>query len=491
MQRLIQLLSLVAALLPFAPVIAQVDSEQREIDWQTNAFDYRGQYRKAFNVYCPPAGKAATVWGTGVYTDDSSICTAAVHALATFDFARGGTVYFAMEPGQEGYDGDRRRGVSTQVWSTFWDGGYRIIAGAPGKKQSELNDLTPLEIPWTTSAKYLRGKTGSRRVLLCPSKGEVQPVWGNDVYTDDSSICAAAVHAGVITVAHGGGITMQTEVGRDNYAAQKRNGVASLPWERWNGSFSVPRGQKVLELPVAAPIVEEVEPVRGPAVAPVMRATSLGPSGELLLQWNTTASDWRGQRGQVKTAYCPASGITATVWGSTLHTDDSSICTAAVHSLATFTAQSGGTVQFEMLDGRNSYVARQKNGVAALEWGAWESSFRIISGVPGKRPNEIGNNTELEISWSTTGARVRSKSGLQRVRCAAIGDEQAVWGNDSYSDNSSVCTAAVHAGLITTQGGGVVTLVPAAVRQNFVAAMRNGVASLALNAPGASFTLRK
>lgn len=49
---------------------------------------FRGHDGDEVRVYCPPGGAARTVWGTRVYTYDSSVCTAAVHAgLATFDAA--------------------------------------------------------------------------------------------------------------------------------------------------------------------------------------------------------------------------------------------------------------------------------------------------------------------------------------------------------------------------------------------------------------------
>lgn len=73
-------------------------------------------------MYCPPNGTiAATVWGSGMYTDDSAICVAAALALASFEAARGGTVYIAMEAGLEGYDTEIRRGVTTTKWRLEWE----------------------------------------------------------------------------------------------------------------------------------------------------------------------------------------------------------------------------------------------------------------------------------------------------------------------------------------------------------------------------------
>jgi hypothetical protein len=58
---------------------------------------------------------------------------------------------------------------------------------------------------WSAHAGSLRDRIGERFTFVCPPNGTLSlRVWGTDVYTYDSSICSAAVHAGVITVAGGG-----------------------------------------------------------------------------------------------------------------------------------------------------------------------------------------------------------------------------------------------------------------------------------------------
>ena len=47
--------------------------------WRTTAAEHRGQNGKRFTLECTPNGKAVSIWGVETYTDDSSICTAAVH----------------------------------------------------------------------------------------------------------------------------------------------------------------------------------------------------------------------------------------------------------------------------------------------------------------------------------------------------------------------------------------------------------------------------
>jgi hypothetical protein len=93
---------------------------------------------------------------------------------------------------------------------------------------------------WTDDASEYRGRNGSQFQYRCPAGGTASAVWGTDVYTDDSSVCTAAVHAGRITFAQGGVVTFEIRPGQSSYAASTRNGVASGPWDQWVGSFRFP-----------------------------------------------------------------------------------------------------------------------------------------------------------------------------------------------------------------------------------------------------------
>jgi len=64
-------------------------------------------------------------------------------------------------------------------------------------------------------------------------------VWGTDVYTDDSSVAAAAVHAGLLKVGERGRIKVTMLPGQDSYPGTTRNGVTSAEWASWDGSFKL------------------------------------------------------------------------------------------------------------------------------------------------------------------------------------------------------------------------------------------------------------
>ena len=66
-------------------------------------------------------------------------------------------------------------------------------------------------------------------------------VWGVGPYTDDSSVCTAAVHAGLITAAKGGTVTFDVTTGMDAYKGSTANGVTSLDYGGWPRQFSFVR----------------------------------------------------------------------------------------------------------------------------------------------------------------------------------------------------------------------------------------------------------
>ena len=91
---------------------------------------------------------------------------------------------------------------------------------------------------WQTQAKELSTEPGMRFTLTCPANGEISGrLWGTDLYTNDSSICTAAVHAGLISVARGGTVAIETRVGVSSYKGMVRFGVTSLDYGSWSGSF--------------------------------------------------------------------------------------------------------------------------------------------------------------------------------------------------------------------------------------------------------------
>jgi hypothetical protein len=92
---------------------------------------------------------------------------------------------------------------------------------------------------------------GARRTISCPANCPNEDVYGSDIYTSDTPVCLAAVHAGVILKSAGGSVTYQY-VGSfpGPFESSNRRGLESQPWEgAWN-AFQIlrPSGTDVTEM---------------------------------------------------------------------------------------------------------------------------------------------------------------------------------------------------------------------------------------------------
>ncbi|WP_224815218.1 LCCL domain-containing protein [Hasllibacter sp. MH4015] len=180
---------------------------------------------------CPPGGSAHTIWGAGDYTSDSSICTAAVHA-GHINFANGGRVTIQINQGLSSFAGATWNGVTSHSYGS-WPRSFRVLGAQfvqPARVIGADTNLIDLGIA---------GQAGSVHSFICPPLGSVTTtIWGDGVYTSDSAICAAAVHAGRITASSGGRVSIDVSGGRQSYTGAFRNGVASQQYGPWSASFS-------------------------------------------------------------------------------------------------------------------------------------------------------------------------------------------------------------------------------------------------------------
>ncbi|MFI2369884.1 LCCL domain-containing protein [Streptomyces sp. NPDC018833] len=208
---------------------------------------------------------------------------------------------------------------------------------------------TDQQISWSTTATdYRDNPRGQKLTFLCPSNGTPETVYGTEVYTDDSSICSAAVHAGTISFEEGGKVTIILREGQAQYSGSARNGVESQDWNsEWDGSFQI--------------LTADSE--RRPYIPTI--------------SWSQTASDYSDQIGKKFSFKCPPSGTAASAWGTDRYTDDSSICTAGVHA-GEITLQDGGTVSIVISDGASAFQGSYRNGIESSDWGEWPRGFYFV-----------------------------------------------------------------------------------------------------------------
>ena len=341
-----------AATRPGPPPTARVPAPRpagppaaRRITWWTSAMAHRATPGRALALYCPPRGQLGNLWGSGPYTDDSSICTAAVHA-GRITRRAGGTVLIRVVPGLSAYPGSRRHGVTSRAYGP-WTGSFEVIWGRAGWRPAR-RATGPHRLTWRTSAVAWRGKRG-RLTFHCPAGGRPGGLWGTIRYTDDSSICTAGVHAGVIRLARGGRVTIRILPGAKRYLGNSQNGITSRAYGPWTGSFEVVGAQRMSR----------------PQAGSAHRPQTIG--------WGTNAVRYRGQVGRRFLFRCPPARRLGSVWGTVVYTDDSSICTAALH--AGRITRAGGVVAIEIAGGFPRYPGSLQHGVSSRAYGAWSGSF--------------------------------------------------------------------------------------------------------------------
>lgn len=187
---------------------------------------------KGTTCTCAAADTASgSVWGDGVYTTDSKICRAAVHAGAIP--ATGGSVTVKPAAGCSSYSGSAKNGVKTGNWGKY-PGSYFFEGHGDGT--CKKSDKCPGRF------KALENVDESSSVTCTCDAAQTQagPLWGDEnIYTSDSSICRAAVHAGAITES-GGSVTAKGAPGCSKYGGTEKNGVKAGKWGKYNLSFHFP-----------------------------------------------------------------------------------------------------------------------------------------------------------------------------------------------------------------------------------------------------------
>lgn len=219
----------IACLLLSAGSYAQ--STEMVLDDPGNLVDFRGQEGQTY-YFSVTGSTAGSLWGTDIYTDDSSLATVAVHAGILLE-GQVGVVKVTILAGQSSYHGTTRNGVTSVDYSD-WYGSYRVEAVS----KTDPSSISVSAFPDPGNLTDYRDR--DMAPIFFQVTGSTQgSVWGTDVYTDDSSLATAAVHAGVLAEGETGVVIVTILPGRSSYAGTTRNGVTTYDYGSWYGSYSV------------------------------------------------------------------------------------------------------------------------------------------------------------------------------------------------------------------------------------------------------------
>ena len=364
-----------------------------------------------------------TVRGMDVYTAGSSVCRAALHAGVITK--KGGAVTVIPEAGRDSYAGLTRNGV-TSYNSDASKGSFRFrdlpaVSDCPDAFDAFAD--TTERLACTCSAESTQGGT----------------VRGMDVYTGGSSVCRAALHAGVIT-RKGGPVTVIPEAGRNVYAGVTRNGITSYNSDASKGSF------RFRDLPAVSDCPDDFD-----AFADTTERLACTCSAESI------------QGG-------------GTVRGMDVYTAGSSVCRAALH--AGVITKKGGPVTVIPEAARNAYAGLTRNGITSYNSDASKGSFRF------RDPPAVSDCPDDFDAFADTTERLACTCSAESIQGGGT-----VRGMDVYTAGSSVCRAALHAGVITKKGGPV-TVIPEAARNAYAGLTRNGITSYNSDASKGSFRFR-
>ena len=168
------------------------------------------------------------------------------------------------------------------------------------------------------------------------------------------------------------------------------------------------------------------------------------PANALSLQGSTICS-------------CASGSANSPIWGSGPYTADSNICTAARHAGAI--GPNGGMVQVVMAPGQSNYPAIAANGVNPGTWGAYNSSFNVY----------LAQASSIQACGT-----MPSGQDVYECSCAAGAAVGTAWGSGPYTDDSNICAAATHAGIISSSGG-IVRALAAPGLQSYRGSAWNGI----------------
>lgn len=224
----------------------------------------RDQVDQIFSFLCAATdGRNARVHGTDTYTDYSAVCAAAIHA-GVLKSGQAGLVTIRIGRGAQSFRGSSRNGITSQDYGA-WAYSYSFMPeGSTG------------DISWTTVWNGIPEDYLAPMVVHCPrNEAGAYGLWGTDVYTRDSTICAAAVHAGVIRRDQGGLIAVRRAPAPRAYAGSERNGIVSRRWGSSADAFSVTAATPAVAAPtspVMAPVVPVVLKAPCPEAATIMKS---------------------------------------------------------------------------------------------------------------------------------------------------------------------------------------------------------------------------
>jgi hypothetical protein len=186
---------------------------------------------KVFYYEVTGINSTESIYGTDVYTTGSHLGMAAVHC-GLLKAGQKGVVKVTILPGQANYTASTRHAITSYAYGQ-WGVSFKVERSYGWASKLSLDAL--LDPGTLTGHRADLGKS----LVFEVTGSATGSVWGTDVYTDDSDLATAAVHAGALAVGQKGRVKVTILPGQDSYTSSMRHGVSSSSWGSWTGSFRV------------------------------------------------------------------------------------------------------------------------------------------------------------------------------------------------------------------------------------------------------------
>ena len=198
----------------------------RAQDTPSDMSEYRGQDGASFLFYVT-GDDQGPCWGgkDNIYTDESPLAVAAVHAgLLKANETK--LVKVKVLASGNNYPSINRNGIVSEQ-SESSDGSYQLLPPSLNEFANAPTNMSAFTGKYDII--FLFRVTGSKEGAI----------WGgkDGVYTTDSEIATAAVHAGVLKLGQTGIVRIKVLPGRSSYPEFTRNAITSHGFDEWEGSY--------------------------------------------------------------------------------------------------------------------------------------------------------------------------------------------------------------------------------------------------------------
>ena len=335
-------------------------------------------------------------------TTDAEALAAAISAMTQVNAAEHGTPTVATPgalgtgPVVAGMGGRGMMGsggpVESVSPSTGLGGAPAGIRGMPDSNVRESIDL------WSTVYRHANGNFDVPNLIYpkevirdhLPVRIKVTGnnhgmVWGSNPYTDDSSLNAAAIHAGLVSVGQTAELVFIRRPGKESYSGSHSHGVTTHEYGPWAGSFELASASQYPD----APYLCDRSALRGNTDAYLSLNMLAGqaplmPGVSLIVPLNGRAG--------------------APIVGTDDYASDCNLDAAAVHAGVLQLGESG-YVKIILAEGLESYAGSKRNGVESVPNGKTKLSLRFEKVVIARSGDPLPSPTSSSGATGGSGER--------------------------------------------------------------------------------------